>query len=97
MPWYRMRTDLGGPLQAVFHLQGQKLPCACGVCGFMGGRLCDWRLPEGRTCDRSLCMYCTTQPARGKDLCPAHALAWRAWLAGRTNSTDGPGPMRSDA
>lgn len=91
MPWYRMRMDLGGMQDTVFHLCGSKLPSPCSVCGYIGGRLCDWKVPGGGDCDRSLCEHCSTQPALGKDLCPDHALRLKAWLAGRTNSVDGAG------
>jgi hypothetical protein len=97
MPWYRMRQDLGGLLTGIFHInfcRGGKrnAPLACSVCFYIGGRLCDWKLLSGKDCDRSLCEYCTTSPAPEKDLCPEHALAYKAWLAGRTNSVDGKGP-----
>lgn len=91
MPWYRMRMDLGGLQDAAFHLCMKNAPLACSVCGYLGGRLCDWRLPGGKECSRSICQYCTTEPAKGKDLCPPHALAYKGWLAGRTNSVDGAG------
>lgn len=92
MPWYRMRTDLGGPLGGVFHLCGKRLSAPCSACGYVSTRLCDWKMPGGGDCDRPLCSYCTTSPAPQKDLCPQHALAWKAWLAARTNSTEGAGP-----
>lgn len=54
-------------------------------CGRRETRLCDWRVPTktSGTCDRSLCARCSTSPAPDKDLCPAHAEAYRAWLAAR--------------
>lgn len=54
--------------------------CACGMSAPF---LCDWKTGEGRTCDKPLCGVCATSPAKGKDLCPAHALEWKAWLKGR--------------
>jgi hypothetical protein len=51
-----------------------------------GGRpaplLCDWKV-DGGTCDAPICARCATSPAEGKDLCPAHAEAFRVWKAGR--------------
>lgn len=71
-------------------------PRPCSVCGWISERLCDWIMTPGPlqdvTCDRPLCAWCTSSPAPGKDLCPQHELAYRAWCAGRTNSTDGVGP-----
>ena len=45
-------------------------------CARFGDRLCDWKNPNGTTCDAGLCDDHTHQPARGKDLCPDHAHAW---------------------
>lgn len=52
-------------------------------CGRRATRLCDWKAPERPTgtCDRAMCVRCTTRPAPEKDLCPTHAESWRAWLA----------------
>lgn len=57
--------------------------CACGRRATL---LCDWKLPAKKTgtCDRSICDRCTTSPAPDKDLCPAHAEAYREWRAGRS-------------
>ncbi len=56
--------------------------CACGARATL---LCDWKRPDRRsgTCDRPICQTCATSPAPGKDLCPEHANAWRAWQAAR--------------
>ncbi len=50
--------------------------CACGNRATL---LCDWKVAGKRsgTCDAPLCDGCTHQPAAEKDLCPAHAKAWR--------------------
>lgn len=66
------------------------LPCIC--CGWISTRECDWRLDSGKTCDAPLCDCCTTSPAPDKDICPAHVGPMKAWMAGRTNSTEGAGP-----
>lgn len=101
MPWYRMRQDLGGILTGAFHIKVPKRNATppCGVCGYIGERQCDRILGHGilrhgkpPTCDRWLCKYCTYEPAPGKDLCPQCVLLFKAWLAMRTNSTDGAGP-----
>lgn len=62
-------------------------PCGCG-CGRAGTQECDWIVsrPEGKpakTCDRPICSSCSTSPAAGKDLCPEHTEAWKAWLSNR--------------
>jgi len=66
------------------------LPCCC--CGWISTRECDWSIAPGRTCDNPLCDHCTTSPAPGKDICPAHVGPLKAWFAGRTNTVDGAGP-----
>lgn len=103
MPWYRMRQDLGGPLSGAFHLRldQQDATPPCSVCGWIAERQCD-RIVDHAVhvhrhragsdylrCSRWLCVHCTFEPEAGKDLCPQCALLFKAWLAGRTNSTDG--------
>lgn len=104
MPWYRMRQDLGGPLAGVFHMnfgraRNRKAPRACSVCGYFAERLCDRIVDravlihrDAGRCSVPLCVHCTFEPEAGKDLCPGCALAFKAWCAARTNSTDGEGP-----
>tara|TARA_B100000378_G_scaffold56148_1_gene41462 strand:- start:936 stop:1211 length:276 start_codon:yes stop_codon:yes gene_type:complete len=56
-----------------------KARCACGRPGTL---LCDWKMGEARkTCDAPICALCATSPAPDKDLCPAHAKAFKAWQA----------------
>lgn len=51
-------------------------------CGRPATLLCDARLKGKKgTCDRPICDQCTTSPAEGKDLCPAHARAYELWKA----------------
>jgi hypothetical protein len=56
--------------------------CACGAPATL---LCDWKTPArtSGTCDAPICASCATSPAPGKDLCPAHAQAWKAWREAR--------------
>ena len=89
MPGFRERGT-----GTVFHLnlgRRNKDAKACRTCGWIATRLCDWKMPDGRDCDEPICIECTTSPSSEKDLCPRHALAYKAWLAGRTNTTDGNG------
>lgn len=58
----------------------------CLFCGHKpADLLCDWKVPgkKSGTCDRPMCLQCSTKPAEGKDLCPTHATAWKAWLKER--------------
>lgn len=50
-------------------------------CGKPADLLCDWRVPTraSGTCDKPICRRCAASPARGKDICPAHTPALRAW------------------
>lgn len=65
----------------------------CIECGAPADKLCDWKVPERRsgTCDAPLCSRCATSPAPEKDLCPAHARAYQAWLARQVSSKPQPG------
>jgi len=47
----------------------------CG-CGNNFTRVCDWKIGRIRTCDAALCDDCTTEPSKGKDLCPICAGIW---------------------
>lgn len=64
---------------------GRQRPKKCKGCGRPAGLACDWKVPNRKsgTCDAPICARCTTSPAPGKDLCPDHAEAFKAWLAAR--------------
>ena len=57
----------------------------CSGCGKPARQLCDWKTPGVRngTCDAPVCERCSTKPAEGKDLCPAHAVDYEKWCAER--------------
>lgn len=75
-------VDLGNGQRAIVCGRSRRKRCKCGRPADL---LCDWRgVPAGkRTCDAPICSRCSTSPAPGKDLCPAHAIAWREWKARR--------------
>lgn len=54
-------------------------------CGRRATLLCDWKVPsrQSGTCDKPICSKCTTSPAPDKDLCPAHAEAFKEWKKGK--------------
>lgn len=90
MPWYRMPS--GNAIHLDFARRGNaSAPRPCSVCGWISTRLCDWKLSGGGECSAPLCPAHAETPAPAKDLCPRHTLAYKGWLAGRTNSTDGAG------
>lgn len=46
----------------------------CSSCGYViASKLCDYRLTNGKTCDRKLCSHCAVKRAPTVDYCPAHA------------------------
>lgn len=53
------------------------------ACGSVSTRMCDWKIgkpargEKQKTCDRPLCVSCTTSPTEDKDLCADHAAAWQ--------------------
>ncbi len=55
---------------------GPKRIRGCVKCREIADRECDWKLPNGKTCDKPICAKCTVSPAPEKDLCPEHAAAW---------------------
>lgn len=52
-------------------------------------RECDWKVGQGKTCDRKLCARCTFEPHKGKDLCPEHKKAFEAWRRSRLGGVRG--------
>ena len=77
---------IDGVVAIVNHRNKHKLGCC--VCRRFGDRLCDWKLPNGKTCDRTLCDEHTSQPAKNKDLCPEHAAAWAEHPANKQASLE---------
>lgn len=81
MPCQHVKLPGGGT--AIVCGPRQRVPkCKCGS-GRGADLLCDWKTDEGKTCDAKICEACATKPAEDKDLCPAHAEAWKAWLASK--------------
>lgn len=44
----------------------------CAHCGGPANLLCDWPLPNGKTCDLPICPRCSTPDGPDKDYCKAH-------------------------
>ena len=53
-----------------------RIATSCGHCATRATRLCDWKMPRGRTCSQPLCDEHAHAPALDKDLCPRHAQVW---------------------
>ncbi len=70
------RITLPGGARAIVCSSRRRQRCGCGR---RATRLCDWKIPKGRTCDAPLCPTCSYQPTPEKDLCFAHATAFAAW------------------
>lgn len=45
---------------------------SCQFCRSPHTRLCDFKMPNGKTCDARICGHCTTQIDDDLDLCPKH-------------------------
>jgi hypothetical protein len=45
---------------------------ACGWCNKRHTKLCDQKLPEGRTCDAPMCADHAFGVGKNEDLCPQH-------------------------
>jgi hypothetical protein len=81
MPCERVSLP-GGGFAIVCGTRSRRQRCACGQ---PSTQLCDWKVPErlSGTCDAPICARCSVSPAPDKDLCPAHAAAFREWSAQR--------------
>lgn len=55
----------------------------CFACFLVAGFLCDWKLPSGALCNRSICPDHATKVDDHKHLCPEHQEAYAAWKAKR--------------
>lgn len=58
----------------------KKAPKLCRFCKAKltgAGRLCDYPVERGRTCDAPMCQKCAHPVGNGKDLCGPHMEAWR--------------------
>lgn len=67
------------PGGGVAHLKMAKRPAKrCKVCTRLTNerwqRLCDFVLPNGKTCDLLMCSVCAEATGPDTDLCPKHAL-----------------------
>ncbi len=57
-------------------LCGSQRFTGCIVCQEIAGKLCDWKIAGGKTCDAALCDEHATPVGDNLDLCPKHAKAW---------------------
>lgn len=73
-------VTLANGARAIVCSSRRRQRCACGRPATL---LCDWKVPANKsgTCDTPICSRCTTSPVPDKDLCPAHAEAFRQWKA----------------
>jgi hypothetical protein len=66
-------------------------PKPCFWCARPAVLLCDWKLPSGKTCDRSICNDHAQEVAPEKHLCPAHQESYMFWKFCRV--LEGPRPQ----
>jgi hypothetical protein len=72
----------GPPATWPKHCQAKRAqgePHAGEWCGCMAEFQCDWKLPNGKRCDRHLCKPHALMVAQDKHLCPEHQQAYIAW------------------
>lgn len=56
----------------------------CRWCAHTPGEFqCDWKIGNGRTCDKHLCAQHAKEVAPDKHLCPEHQKSYEQWLAAR--------------
>lgn len=81
MPCQRIPM-LGGGFAIACGPRTPRKKCSCGKPATLE---CDWKVTERKsgTCDAPICAECTLSPAPDKDLCPRHAISYRAWAAQR--------------
>lgn len=48
-------------------------------CGRAADLLCDWKMPEGKTCDAPICRQHALEVAPDKHLCVFHQHAFEVW------------------
>lgn len=53
----------------------------CRWCAHAGAFQCDWKLGNGKTCDKHLCAEHALEVAPDKHLCPEHQKTYQQWLA----------------
>ena len=61
-----------GTMAIVCSRGSRRRPAHCDFCGEPHEKLCDFRLPSGRTCDKKLCRQHATHRAPNWDYCPEH-------------------------
>lgn len=58
----------------------------CQWCALAATLQCDWKVAAGKTCDKHLCAAHGSQVAPDKHLCPEHQVAYRNWMARKTDA-----------
>ncbi len=62
----------------------------CSACGRAARLLCDWKIGDGKTCDKPICAMHAQEVGEDKHLCPEHQEQYRAWLARRETAAHSP-------
>lgn len=82
MPCRYLRSKSTGALLAI--VCGARQRARRCKCGADSSFQCDWKVGDGKTCDKYLCATCAQEVAPEKHLCPDHQAAYRKWLAKAT-------------
>lgn len=65
---------------AIVCTRGRKKAPACSSCRSPSRFQCDWKMPQGGTCDAYLCADHAAEVGPDRHLCPEHRKAYSAWL-----------------
>jgi hypothetical protein len=95
MPWYRVN---GMMMHLNFGRDKKRIPVPCQAkhaassnewCAAISEYQCDWKLGDGRRCDKWICKEHALNVAQDKHLCPNHQIAYAEWLK-RKHENDAP-------
>ena len=71
MPTEIIRSPMGGMI--ICKVSRPSGPKKCFYCSGIGSQLCDFKLPDGKTCDRPCCLKHSTHVGLNRDFCKDHA------------------------
>ncbi len=59
--------------------RGRRVPRCCWCHHTPGVFQCDWKLGNGRTCDKNICVTHAQEVGPNKHLCPEHQKTYEQW------------------
>jgi hypothetical protein len=70
---YRIQRDKNGQIKAIACGSCLRRACSTPGCSNEATLLCDFMLPNGKTCDRPICPRCAGRIGPNRDYCGPHA------------------------